>query len=1450
MKCINCGRVVTDDTTFTNEMIETLNSDGQIAIGNSSYEYDSSTDEVTFICPYCKTENKKSSQEFINDIVEGQTEAKEEAEQQAQQTTQSATNSGYIDIPDPTLLSLSMMKIDNYKSSLESFASGINGLAGILDGLDVDVSGIDGIATSVSKMLNTDSEIDIVYQQLNDTKTILDEKVYNGCFDLYAALGIIGLMGEDPINSDLYGMNLSATEKAELFHKMREQIEANKAKYTLSATGEGGKIATETYDNVVNTLSAFETILLTSGYNEATTLGEDYELPFLTQEDYFENVEKTTELIDQLSQEALIIKQIMEDFTTTTLNDGTEVTYGEARYQGYITEEEYQEALSAYLTDKAKELGYSKPLQDEYIGICESISLFQTIRDINYKLAFDCYMQADDFSEKTSNLIIGYEEREVIVPMIIDGGSDGEDIIINSMEEYADYLDKRIAENPQLFDEAWKNDQLRECSFETSLQIVFYDKNGNAVDDPYLQSLYMHENELNIDDIYNSNQWDVNSPQYNKIQDLRVTLDKNIFEYLSEDELNIIKYLYNINESDKLSSYKHFTTDLAFQRNGEEMASEVVAKIDEEYKKIGTVAGYTEVDAFAATCAILMDSGFKDGLNTFANGIDNLFHADGMVSADEYKTQFILSAINERYKDKGKLAQWISTGSYEVFNSVGNMFPSVLVSMIPGGKIFGLGLMGASATGNAREKGLQMGMDDGAAWMYGILNGMSETGLQYFLGGLVGLKGDNGFATKLSELLHIPNFLADMLAEGTEESLQSILEPMFATMVTGGKIPFQVDWNEVLKSGIYGMLTAGMINGGQIVIGTTAYTITTEMIPELLAEFKGHDMANIEELNKLAEHLQELNADELTWEDEIDDEINENDRMGKENYENLRRFIITDLKIKKLLIDLRPPLATDAINHDAIVKYTNNAYDSLRFITRELKRMIKPFDYTSTYSNKIDELSQVWFEKFIDCKTDIDKLNNFYQYMVTDMSESLVNSVKEECCGYSAFSSPSNSLKMCNSINELLHIMHSYIMNDTQILKSVNVIAEQKNNHGYSITLYGENNELAEGIFNNFPLDLDVGLTDIVSFGDIGKTIMMVRDRGHALSIEIDYDQDDIMVRYFIPKLCNIEMVNRLPGINKVKEDAPIFSGATGRFATTPENLIKDLFSFIYKVPADGDTLGFNDDVIDFFDNNKIDYASIMISDDAKLLRTCDLNSLVDAYGMYFDEEDVDVSVADILGRDDVDYGTNVLDTLETMFDSDGGGYQQRSLSMLDYSNGEEMIAGLSDSFRREPMHVREVEDGRYVMSTNGMHRYTVLRTHYFNELLNGETDQALLREKYVIPVQVSKINYFRTYSNYILQNYSNEIGDLWNVRDADGKLTEDVRLIFRGGTEKIVSEAELKGIVESVLAVTDGNYELLGIKESYDQYPSFKQYIDTNFPEFSEKLAGVDLYEEGDDIW
>ena len=157
---------------------------------------------------------------------------------------------------------------------------------------------------------------------------------------------------------------------------------------------------------------------------------------------------------------------------------------------------------------------------------------------------------------------------------------------------------------------------------------------------------------------------------------------------------------------------------------------------------------------------------------------------------------------------------------------------------------------------------------------------------------------------------------------------------------------------------------------------------------------------------------------------------------------------------------------------------------------------------------------------------------------------------------------------MATSINEILHFIHSYIINNENILQSIPLIDKKENEFEYPINFRGVKSPVFFQLYQNFPTNIDVGWTDMVAIND-RKMIMMVRDRGHALTIEITLNNDIARVEYFIPKLCNIEMINQLPGItNKVNEDSV---GATGIIEVPINDLSTVLFNFISKVPTDND---------------------------------------------------------------------------------------------------------------------------------------------------------------------------------------------------------------------------------------------------------------------------------------
>lgn len=290
------------------------------------------------------------------------------------------------------------------------------------------------------------------------------------------------------------------------------------------------------------------------------------------------------------------------------------------------------------------------------------------------------------------------------------------------------------------------------------------------------------------------------------------------------------------------------------------------------------------------------------------------------------------------------------------------------------------------------------------------------------------------------------------------------------------------------------------------------------------------------------------------------------DRVMNANLIKLQHFFEVDTKIKKEMYNNVPPSENGYLDNNSLCKYTDELENSLIYIFSELKCIsLDIFGENSSILYRIEQLESLLKSNFYSCGLDIVKLRYFYMKYISNMDIFFIDAVKNECVGYKSFKEL--PVSKANSINEILHLIHSYVLNDDDILQSIPVIAQKVNNDNYPIALRGKTVELFQRLYEQFPIDLDAGWTDMVVINE-KKMIMMVRDRGHALSIEISLNNNVARIEYFIPKLCNIEMINALPGINTVNADS---IGATGVIETDISNLSETLFNFISKVPTDSD---------------------------------------------------------------------------------------------------------------------------------------------------------------------------------------------------------------------------------------------------------------------------------------
>ena len=311
--------------------------------------------------------------------------------------------------------------------------------------------------------------------------------------------------------------------------------------------------------------------------------------------------------------------------------------------------------------------------------------------------------------------------------------------------------------------------------------------------------------------------------------------------------------------------------------------------------------------------------------------------------------------------------------------------------------------------------------------------------------------------------------------------------------------------------------------------------------------------------------------------------MQKNNLTEQKNLETLKNFIKTDLNIKNDLLELAPN-KTDNFDESSKINYIDKLYKSLKDLEFDFKSSLKGFNFDNKINESLTEFFNKEKEKLAISNYNNINCNEIYQNNFSDMSKTFIEDVKKTFVGYTSFNENdlNTSIKEAKTINELLHTCHSYIMNNQSILSSITKISEKQNQFKYPISLYGEQTKAAEELFNNFPMDLDVGWTDIISLED--QIFMMVRDRGHALTIDIDTSKNDYLVKYFVPKLCNEEMIKALPGINK---DNISQNGASGYFQCKNTEFTNKLFSFIEKVPTDNDMPPIHIKNIPNFNKNK-----------------------------------------------------------------------------------------------------------------------------------------------------------------------------------------------------------------------------------------------------------------------
>ena len=278
--------------------------------------------------------------------------------------------------------------------------------------------------------------------------------------------------------------------------------------------------------------------------------------------------------------------------------------------------------------------------------------------------------------------------------------------------------------------------------------------------------------------------------------------------------------------------------------------------------------------------------------------------------------------------------------------------------------------------------------------------------------------------------------------------------------------------------------------------------------------------------------------------------------------QELETFFELDLKVKKLIESADPK------------KYIQGGSDAEKGLLSVLETAKNALIQMTILSGlNVDDVFKEQFDKIEkkvkDCTFDIKKLKNIYENDILKFTVGLEESLEQNIHGHDIYKIFGRymPLKYCNTVNDMLHYLHFYVLNDDETLESMNVIDKKLNESEEWSILYGKESKEARDIYDNLPNGKREGQIDVVSFDN--HVLLMIRDVGHALTIDVQTNEKDkYRVNYFIPKICNVNMVNELPGVKKVSENSDT---THGEFEVEKENLGKEIANFISKVPTDAD---------------------------------------------------------------------------------------------------------------------------------------------------------------------------------------------------------------------------------------------------------------------------------------
>ena len=298
------------------------------------------------------------------------------------------------------------------------------------------------------------------------------------------------------------------------------------------------------------------------------------------------------------------------------------------------------------------------------------------------------------------------------------------------------------------------------------------------------------------------------------IKELKQLLE---LEEVNPEMVKLYNYIYDTEGKDAANEYLDIIKPQLNQMQGQKQAQEYLNSLEKDEN-----GNYNQADVLNHLKTT--GKGLGDGVENFFQGFANLFNSTGELSVNDYETIYIMQALEE---NGGLLSN-----NYELSQSIGNVAPSIIISMLATpmvgtvagisaagtiGSTIGTVSMGLSSGGNAYAGALSQGYSTPQAIMYGVLTGSTEAVTQKLLGGLPGL---NDVA-----ITGVKTYLQASAREGFQEGVQSVMDSYFRSVLFGEEIDLDQLIDEVGTSAVYGAITAGIFNSPNLTLHYTNKSI-------------------------------------------------------------------------------------------------------------------------------------------------------------------------------------------------------------------------------------------------------------------------------------------------------------------------------------------------------------------------------------------------------------------------------------------------------------------------------------------------------------------------------------------------------------------------------------------------------------------------------------------------